>query len=99
MNKYQLTFLIKRYLYMIGLLVSLLCPKLRICPKLKFQFRAIKLKISNLGNAILLPQFKIGANLKLRNTVPQVNHRPNLKLRQIEIWENAVPQVNYCPNL
>ena len=72
-------------------------PKLRICPKLKFQFRAIKLKISNLGNAILLPQFKIGANLKLRNAVPQVNHRPNLKLRQNWIWDTWCPKLTIAP--
>ena len=48
---------------------------------------------------ILLPQLKIGANLKLRNAVPQVNYLPNLKLGQNWDLGNAVPQVNYCPNL
>ena len=75
----------------------MLCLKLRNRPKLKFRFRAIKLKISNLGSAILLPKFKIEANLKLRNAVPQVNYYPNLKLGQIWIWDTWCPKLTIVP--
>src|SRR6266498_2302651 len=75
----------------------MLCLKLRNRPKLKFRFRAIKLKISNLGSAILLPQFKIGANLKLRTAMPQVNHSPQFKIETKLDLGYMVPQVNHSP--
>ena len=64
-------------------------PQVAICPNLKFQFRAIQFEISNWGNLILLPQFKIGANFNVAPMMPQVGHCPNFKLGQIlisDLW-------------
>src|SRR5437868_2011859 len=73
--------------------IDIVVPQVAICPNLKFQFRAIQFEISNWGNLILLPQFKIGANFNVGPLVPQLKYCPNFKLGQI------LMSYLWCPKL
>src|SRR5438128_2396515 len=79
--------------------IDIVVPQVAICPNLKFQFRAIQFEISNWGNLILLPQFKIGVNFNFGPMVPQVGHCPNFKLGQIFNVGPMVPKLSIAPIL